>query len=147
MCVCVCVSSACPPGWCWWQWNRCVRLAELFVWNRWLRKDLAMCRNAGNDTDNTRNAHTHRQTYAVRLYKPYKSTKDSLSLSSEFACFEQRISPTVAVVHDFCFETGVHSSLNVRWLAYVWPWSTKAVLSRWGIFIAIVKYTLYVSNW
>ncbi len=28
----------------------------------------------------------------------------------------------------------------------MWPWSTKAVLSRWGIFITIAKNTLYGSK-
>ncbi len=29
---------------------------------------------------------------------------------------------------------------------YVWPWTTKPVLSRWGIFVAIAKNTLYGSK-
>ncbi len=29
----------------------------------------------------------------------------------------------------------------------MWPWSTKAVLSRWGIFVAEAKNTLYGSKW
>ncbi len=28
----------------------------------------------------------------------------------------------------------------------MWPWTTKTVLSRWGIFVAIVKNTLYGSK-
>ncbi len=37
---------------------------------------------------------------------------------------------------------------NVAWAAnqHMWPWSTKAVLSRWGIFVAIAKNTLYGSK-
>ncbi len=26
---------------------------------------------------------------------------------------------------------------------YIWPWTTKPVLSRWGIFVAIANNTLY----
>ncbi len=29
---------------------------------------------------------------------------------------------------------------------YLWPWSTKPVWSRWGIFVEIAKNTLYVSK-
>ncbi len=29
----------------------------------------------------------------------------------------------------------------------MWPWSTKPVLSCWGIFVAIAKSTLYGSKW
>ncbi len=29
---------------------------------------------------------------------------------------------------------------------YLWPWTTKPVLSRWGIFLAIAKNTLYGSK-
>ncbi len=29
---------------------------------------------------------------------------------------------------------------------YMWPWTTKPVLSRWGIFVAIAKNTLYGSK-
>ncbi len=29
----------------------------------------------------------------------------------------------------------------------MWPWSTEAVLSRWGIFVAIANNTLYGSKW
>ncbi len=28
----------------------------------------------------------------------------------------------------------------------MWPWSTKVVLSRWGIFVAIAQNTLYGSK-
>ncbi len=29
----------------------------------------------------------------------------------------------------------------------MWPWTTTPVLSRWGIFVAIAKNTLYGSKW
>ncbi len=29
---------------------------------------------------------------------------------------------------------------------YMWPWTTKPVLSRWGIFVAIAKNTLHGSK-
>ncbi len=31
-------------------------------------------------------------------------------------------------------------------VTHIWPWSTKAVLSRWGIFVAIANNTLYGSK-
>ncbi len=40
----------------------------------------------------------------------------------------------------------LQTSLFIFWLDYMWPWSTKAVLSRWGIFVAIAKNTLYGSK-
>ncbi len=34
----------------------------------------------------------------------------------------------------------------VIWWQYMWPWSTTAVLNRWGIFVAIAKNTSYGSK-
>ncbi len=55
---------------------------------------------------------------------------------------------------------GLYNSINARKISLtssfklvqftklnMWPWSTNAVLSRWGIFVAIAKNTLYGSKW
>ncbi len=37
--------------------------------------------------------------------------------------------------------------LTIEWIIkQMWPWTTKPVLSRWGIFVAIAKYTLRSSQ-
>ncbi len=49
-------------------------------------------------------------------------------------------------------ECGVFTALTLdtvsvsTGLCSIWPWSTEAVLSRWGIFITIAKNTLYGSK-
>ncbi len=35
--------------------------------------------------------------------------------------------------------------LKMYWKKYMWPWTTKSVLSRWGIFVAIGKNSVYGS--
>ncbi len=45
----------------------------------------------------------------------------------------------VALYDEQMWSTHIH--------AHMWSWSTKPVLSRWGIFVAIAKNTLHGSKW
>ncbi len=47
------------------------------------------------------------------------------------------------IFYSFC--TVIYAVLPL-YHSYMWPWSTKPVLSRWGIFVAIAKNTLYGSK-
>ncbi len=49
------------------------------------------------------------------------------------------------VVIDFIFQL-IHDHYQPRLLQNIRPWTTKPVLSRWSIFVAIAKNTLYVSK-
>ncbi len=40
-----------------------------------------------------------------------------------------------------------YTILCVWYIIYMCPWSTKPVISRWGIFVAKAKNTLYWSKW
>ncbi len=40
----------------------------------------------------------------------------------------------------------IRSTAECCWKRHMWPWTTKPVLSRWGIFIAIAKNILYGSK-
>ncbi len=46
--------------------------------------------------------------------------------------------------HKFISHNSEFSSQN--WETELWPWTTKPVISRWGIFVAIAKNALYGSK-
>ncbi len=56
----------------------------------------------------------------------------------------------ILYANDLCYDWLMLLSSLVRWLmqmdSHMWPWTTKPVLSRWSIFVAIANNTLYGSK-
>ncbi len=61
--------------------------------------------------------------------------------------FRAKISDSVC--NDLYFISKTYQSDFILWCKCLnmWPWTTKPVLGRWGIFVAITKNTFYGSKW
>ncbi len=99
----------------------------------WMRGNAFEC----TQSDTYLNMHLNRQMSA---YLP------NWFVNVQYKVNEMKTSQPAFVEKVFNAIIYIHSILYELIKSHLWPWTTKAVLSRWGIFVAIATNALYGSK-